>query len=144
MRAQVTLTAIATLFLSLIILWNHNAVELPENIKLSEIRLGITTVAECEKIIGSSAKSHTCIDSCVYRYFKVDSIFYSREIEIAIFYRGPNTGYPDASRPVFYDGNSIIRKIEIETYPRLYSSSNNICERYAALILDWEYRTFSK
>ena len=115
----------------------------PQEIDLSKIVIGKTTVDQFCKIVGSSNKVHTCMDSCAYRLIKSESVLEGREIEIVGFYRGSNTGY---HKPGFHesdDGESIITKYHMNILPKYSQNGSSSLRDVILKILDYEYYYFN-
>ncbi len=130
--------------MSLVVLWNHNVQPVPDSVYLSKIAPGRTTVAEAKIILGSTKTMHNCSGSVLYRFIPASSVKYGREIEISLYYKGPNSGMHSGDYIDVPDDNSIVQRVAIEVYPRFDSGSKNPLESWVALLLDWEYYTVKK
>lgn len=126
--------------LGLVHVWNHRTAPIPRSVDLGKVVIGVTNVDNFEKLVPGSKKYHSCTASHVGIYVKSPSIWYSRDISIEGEYFGVNTGYK--SKGTRYDGDSLIKKIEIVSYSRFNIYEGNWAERICGAILQWDYDKF--
>jgi len=132
------MVCILTLFIS-IIWWNHHITPVPADVDLKKITPGVTTIGEAKIIFGTYFRIHTPTSSILLRSVRAPSIMYGREIEITVWYNGPNTGIQRTGQIEIPDDDSIVGSYSIQVYPRINEQSANWAESWIGKILNWEY-----
>ena len=128
------------ILLGLVHVWNHRAAPIPGSVNLRKIVIGVTDVDGFVLLVPGAKKYHSCRTSHVGIYVKCPSIWYSRDVSIEGEYFGANTGYH--SNGMKFDGDSLIKKIEVVDVSRFNVYDGNWVERIFGAILQWDYENF--